>query len=389
MPAQMRSKLKLASIVGARPQFIKMAAISRAILRHNQATAAEDLPVLEHTIVHTGQHYDDNMSALFFEQLEIPSPDYNLNVGSDTHARQTAHMLIGLEEVLGRNRPDFVILYGDTNSTLAGAIAASKLRFEEQSPGGRRSPVIAHVEAGMRSFVRTMPEEINRVVTDRLSELLFCSSEAAVENLAAEGIVKGVHNVGDVMLDTLVYYVKRAREFSTVLERLESVRSGLRDEGFFVATVHRAENTDDPARLRAIMAGLGKLRRTVVFPAHPRVQKMLGEYGIEPGPNLLVIDPVGYLDMVALVSSAEAVFTDSGGLQKEAYILKVPCATLRAETEWIELVDAGWNVLVDTDGEAMLAVAEDVETIRRREHPDFYGDGEASDRIVQIIAASR
>jgi UDP-N-acetylglucosamine 2-epimerase len=341
--------------VGARPQFIKAAAVSRALRR-------EHVEIL----VHTGQHYEARMSEIFFEELGIQKPDYNLEVGSGRHGAQTGAMLEGIERVLIREQPDWVLIYGDTNSTLAGAIAASKVHIP-----------IAHVEAGLRSFNRAMPEEINRVVADHLSSLLLCPSEVAVNNLAAEGITAGVVVVGDVMADALNDAATRARD--TILRRL-----GIADGQFLLATVHRAENTDAPERLQSILMALRECGERVVLPLHPRTRKMLGVES--PAPNVTIIEPVGYLEMVALTRSARVVLTDSGGLQKEAYWLSVPCITLRGETEWIETVECGWNTLAGADTAAILTALRNIR--RPKSHPPLYGDGNSVARLLAALEAA-
>ncbi|MDW8234486.1 MAG: UDP-N-acetylglucosamine 2-epimerase (non-hydrolyzing), partial [Roseiflexaceae bacterium] len=308
--------MNIVTIVGARPQFIKAAAVSRVLrLRHREV------------LVHTGQHYDANMSAVFFDELGIPPPDVNLAVGSASHGAQTGAMLAKIEEVLLAECPDWVLVYGDTNSTLAGALAAAKLHIP-----------VAHVEAGLRSFNRAMPEEINRVLTDHISDLLLCPSETAVENLAREGITRGVVLIGDVMADALRLAVERADD--SVLES-----SGVQQGSYALATVHRAENTDDPLRLQGILTGLTLLDMPVIFPAHPRARRAIAALGWTPPAHMRLIDPVGYLNMIALMRGARVVLTDSGGVQKEAYWLGVPCVTLRDETEWVETVTCGWNTL--------------------------------------------
>jgi len=326
--------MKVATIVGARPQFIKAAPVSRALRQQHTEV-----------LIHTGQHYDDAMSAVFFRELEIPEPDYNLDIGSGPHGQQTGAMLAGIENVLLAERPDWVLVYGDTNSTLAGALAAAKLHI-----------AVAHVEAGLRSFNRRMPEEINRVLTDHVSTLLFCPTQTAVDNLAAEGITQGVHLVGDVMHEALLWAAERARVQSTILERL-----GLGDKRYLLATVHRAENTDDPTRLRAILDAFAALDEPIVFPIHPRTQDRIEAFDLKSKiKNLKSIAPVGYLDMVRLEQSARMILTDSGGIQKEAYWLGVPCVTLRDETEWVETVEAGWNVLAGAETERIVAAVRDL-----------------------------
>jgi UDP-N-acetylglucosamine 2-epimerase len=350
--------VKLVSIVGARPQFIKAAAVSRELRKRHKEI-----------LVHTGQHYDYEMSGIFFNGLGLPQPDVNLEVGSGSHGAQTAAMLAGIEDVLVAERPDYLLIYGDTNSTLAGALAASKL-----------SVPIAHVEAGLRSFNRRMPEEINRVVADHLSELLLCPSDTAVRNLSAEGITRNVHLVGDVMLDVLNWAKQRlATQSPEILKRLS-----LTKQHYFLATVHRSENTDDLARLSQILNAFNALDEQVVFPVHPRARKMITGAGLRLAGHVQLIDPVGYLDMVALAGAARLVLTDSGGLQKEAYWLGVPCVTLRDETEWVETVEAGWNRLVGSDSERIVEAAHFFAPSGPR--PVVYGDGLAAVKCVDLIA---
>lgn len=349
--------MKIVTIVGARPQFIKIAAVSRKLRKWHQEI-----------LVHTGQHYDYEMSGAFFDGLDLPHPDVNLETGSGSHAVQTAAMLTGIENVLLAERADCVLVYGDTNSTLAGALAASKLSI----------PVV-HVESGLRSFNRRMPEEINRVVADHLSDLLLCPSETAVCNLAMEGITDGVHLVGDVMLDALNW----ARQRGIGAENPCFMRYGLKKKKYLVATLHRSENTDDRVQFQRILETFNSLNEPVVFPVHPRARKIIKEINFRPKPSLHLIDPVGYLEMVTLVESARLILTDSGGLQKEAYWLGVPCLTLRNETEWVETVKAGWNMLVGTEPERIAFMVQSfVPSIAR---PMLYGDGTAADRCVDLI----
>ena len=317
-------------------------------------------------LVHTGQHYDGNMSAVFFDELGIPEPDVNLGIGSGRHGAQTGAMLTGIESVLLEEQPDWVLVYGDTNSTLAGALAAAKLHIP-----------VAHVEAGLRSFNRAMPEEINRVIADHLSDLLLCPSQTAVDNLATEGIIRGVHLVGDVMADALAFAVERARNRPDVLDRL-----GVAQDCYLLATVHRAENTDDAVRLRSILAAFDALDEPLIFPVHPRTRRVIEALGYSFAPHVQLAEPVGYLDMVMLEKSARMILTDSGGIQKEAYWLGVPCVTLRDETEWIETVEAGWNVLVGADTEAILQA---VHSSPPAAHPALYGDGRTAGRIVEAL----
>ncbi len=350
--------MKIASIVGARPQFIKCAPLSRE-LRKNY----------EEILVHTGQHYDHEMSDIFFEELGIPEPDYNLGIGSGNHGEQTGKMVIEIEKVFLKEKPDLVLVYGDTNSTLAGALAASKLHIR-----------VAHVEAGLRSYDRRMPEEINRVLTDHISNLLLCPTQTAVDNLAKEGITEGVHLVGDVMVDALEYNKKVAEEKSRIIEEL-----GLEKRRYLVITVHRPSNTDSMDNMSNIIKALDESGKTVVFPLHPRTEKYLREYGLldRMPVNVRLIQPMGYWDMVRLMGSAEKVLTDSGGIQKEAYILKVPCITLRENTEWVETLEGGWNVLAGVDRGRI------VEALNRfkpqSKQKDIFGKGDASVRIIEII----
>lgn len=361
------TRTKILTIVGARPQFIKAAAVSR-ILRTEHADAAQEL------LVHTGQHYDENMSKVFFDELGIPEPAYNLEIAGGSHGEMTGRMLEAVEKVLVREAPDWVLIYGDTNSTLAGALAAAKLHMP-----------VAHVEAGLRSFNMRMPEEVNRIVADRLSALLFCPTGAAVTNLRNEGVTRGVHDVGDVMYDVALHFGEQARARSTALARF-----GLEPGGFALATCHRAENTDDPRRLAGIVTALGRLagRMKVVLPLHPRTAKLLERSGLQGAlAGVQLVDPLPFLDMVALEQAARVVVTDSGGVQKEAFFYGVPCVTMRDETEWVETVESGWNRLVGADADAILAAA--LEPAPRGERPQFYGDGHAAGRIVSVLLRER
>lgn len=350
--------MKVLTVVGARPQFIKAAAVSRELRRRH-----------EEVLVHTGQHYDEGMSDVFFEELGIPEPDYNLGVGSDSHGAQTAAMLAGLEERIDAESPDAVLVYGDTNSTLAAAVAASKM-----------DPALAHVEAGLRSYNREMPEEVNRVLTDHAADVLFAPSERAVENLRAEGVVGEVHEVGDVMYDAVLWARDRAAEHSTILSDLD-----LEPGEYVLATVHRAANTDDPDRLSAILDALAADPREVVLPAHPRTVNRMDEYGIrdEAADRLTLTDPVGYLDFVRLQDGADVVATDSGGVQKEAFFLDTPCVTMREETEWHETVVSGWNALVGADREAIRRALANADPPAEKPRP--YGDGDAAAKITRIL----
>jgi len=337
---------------------------------------------MSETIVHTGQHYDIAMSGSFFEDLGIPDPDFNLEVGSGSHAYQTGRMLEGLEGIITDGKPDVVVIYGDTNSTLAGALAASKLHVP-----------VAHVEAGLRSFNRRMPEEINRVVSDHLSSILFAPTDAAVANLEKEGIgADTIHRIGDVMYDAALLFGEQAGERSTILEDL-----GLTPNEFVLATVHRAENTDDPHRLSSVFSALKEIAATldVVVPLHPRTRAMLRQAAIETAASgrLRLIDPVGYLDMIRLEKSARLIATDSGGIQKEAFFHGVPCVTLRDETEWVELVTAGWNRCVSPSGgpRAMAAAIDEWvrDFPRPARPPDLYGTGRAAREIAAVLARGR
>lgn len=363
--------MRVVTIVGARPQFVKAAAVSRAI----RASGAAD-----EVLVHTGQHYDEAMSAVFFAELDIAPPKVNLGVGSGTHGTQTGRILEGIERVLLDERPDAVLVYGDTNSTLAGALAAAKLHIP-----------VAHVEAGLRSFNRRMPEEVNRVLADHASDLLLAPTRAAVDNLRAEGINPSrIQQVGDVMYDAALHYLALAERTSSVLARLD-----LSTKGYALATVHRAENTDDPRRLGAILDALGALARElpVLLPLHPRTRDAAKRAGLAlERPGLRMIDPVGYLDMVILERDARLIVTDSGGVQKEAYFHGVPCATLRDETEWVELIETGWNRLVPPgDPEAMAHAlrAALLGAEHTLERPALYGEGDAARHVVRALLALR
>lgn len=349
--------MKLLTVVGARPQFIKAFAVSRELTPHKEA------------LIHTGQHYDEELSNVFFDELGITEPDYNLDVGSNTHGAQTAEMIDGIETAIQNENPDVVLLYGDTNSTLAGAIAASKL-----------DPLVAHVEAGLRSYNREMPEELNRVLTDHASDLLFAPSESAVETLAQEDITEGVYFVGDVMFDVLLWARNVAHECSQILDCLP-----VDEDEFVLATVHRAENTDDECRLRGIIDGLSGISQPVVLPIHPRTKKRLKEFDLWSAATsrLEIIDPVGYLDFVRLLAAARHVATDSGGVQKEAFYLDTPCVTMRDETEWIETVESGWNVLVGAEADAIEGELATESLPDKKPAP--YGDGNAAKQIVDIL----
>lgn len=353
--------MKVLTVVGARPQFVKAGALSRELRKSH-----------EEILVHTGQHYDDTMSRVFFEEMEIPRPDYTLAIGSSSHGRQTGAMLMALEDVMISERPDAVLVYGDTNSTLAGSLAAAKLNIR-----------IAHVEAGLRSFNRRMPEELNRILTDHLSHWLFVPSGGAAAQLAREGITTGVVDVGDIMLDAVQLYRSRAAASSNVLQTL-----ALEPLGYHVATIHRAENTDDPVRLGALFAGLGQVAAPVIMPLHPRTAERIRRFGIDVPAMVRLVPPCGYLDMLQLEANAGCVITDSGGVQKEAYYLDVPCLTLRGETEWTETITTGWNLLCDADPIAITAGVERQLESRRLPHPPLYGSGDAAARIANALSAT-
>ncbi|GJQ25305.1 MAG: UDP-N-acetyl glucosamine 2-epimerase [Phycisphaerae bacterium] len=358
--------MKILTVVGARPQFIKAAPLSRALrFRHTEI------------LVHTGQHYDYEMSQVFFEGLDIPRPDHEMEVGSASHAEQTARMLAGLEKIMLDVRPEIVVVFGDTNSTLAGAMAAAKLNIP-----------IAHVEAGLRSFNRAMPEEINRILTDRVSTLLFCPTMAAMNNLRAEGITFGLHCVGDVMFDV-------AKEAALKLDHggltpAILARFGVTAKQFLFCTIHRASNTDDPARLGAIFDALIEQGEPVVLPLHPRTRARLDQAGLAPrlaaAKHLLLTEPLGYLDCIALQRAARVVLTDSGGIQKEACFFKVPCITLRDETEWVETVQCGWNVLTGAHTQRILTELR-LAALRERHFciETEFADGKAAERIAGKI----
>lgn len=344
--------LKILTIVGARPQFIKAAAVSRAI---------RETDGLSEVMVHTGQHFDPNMSAVFFDELSIPTPRHHLDINGGGHGEMTGRMLMAIEPVMLAEKPDWVVVYGDTNSTLAGSLAASKLNIP-----------LAHVEAGLRSFNRRMPEEINRIVSDQLASLNFCPTSAAVSNLAAEGVVKGVRRVGDVMYDATLFAIEGGATDPDPVAAL-----GLTPKGYALATIHRAENTDEPKQLRKVVAFLRERsqKHPVLLPLHPRTRQCALKFGIELA-GLRVIEPVGYIHMSKLLHSAREVYTDSGGVQKEAYFHRVPCVTLRSETEWTETISHGWNRLWNgPDYAARREIAE-------------YGDGRAAFRIAELLRAA-
>ena len=356
--------MKIVTILGARPQFIKASSVSREILRRQN-----DGDDIEEVLVHTGQHFDANMSSVFFEEMSIPEPDYHLGIGGSSHGAMTGRMMEKIESVLLEEHPDFVLVYGDTNSTLAGAVAASKLKLK-----------IAHVEAGMRSFNMAMPEEINRILTDRVSQLLFCPTAIAVRNLENEGVKNWSHQAeilltGDVMQDGAIYYKKLAQQPGTVNF----------SDNFVLSTIHRAENTDDSGRLHEILAALNSIaaHKKVLLPIHPRTRKFV-EQGNYPIDRLTLIEPVGYLNMVWLIDHCDLVITDSGGLQKEAFFFSKPCITLRDETEWEELVDHGFNRIAGASKAKILDLFHHAE-FNRDYAIDLYGGGHASEAIVNSL----
>ncbi len=352
--------MRVLTVIGNRPQFIKASAVSSRLRAH-----------AEEVTVHTGQHYDAELSQVFFDELELPAPDRLLGIGGGTNTSQTARMLAALEPLLTEVAPDAVLVYGDTNSTLAGALAAVQARIP-----------VAHVEAGMRSFDRAMPEEVNRVVTDHLSALLLCPSRTAVENLRRESVAGAVELVGDVMVDVAQLLQPAARARTAALEPY-----GVEPGQYLLATAHRAGNVDDPARLALLVELLRALPLPAVLPLHPRTRARLEAAGLleelATAPHLRLAPPLGYLDFTALLCNARAVVTDSGGVQKEAYLAGVPCVTLRPSTEWVETVEVGWNVLVDLDADVALAALERSLPVER---PELYGDGRAGERVVDAVA---
>lgn len=354
--------MKILTIIGARPQFIKACMLSRVFQEKDRITEV---------LVHTGQHYDKNMSTIFFDQLKIPKPDYYLGIGSGSHGKQTAKMLMEIEEVMTSEKPDIILVYGDTNSTLAGSLAASKLHIP-----------IAHVEAGLRSFNKKMPEEINRLLTDHLSNWLFCPTEAAVTNLKHEGIEKGVHLTGDIMYDAVLHYKNMALDQSTILSRLN-----LTPKDYYLTTIHRAENTDNPNHLKTLLTVLAQLDKTVVLPLHPRTKKKMEDWNLRhllSSPHIKTIEPLDYFDMLTLESQARIILTDSGGVQKEAYMLKVPCITLREETEWVETIQAKWNTLAGASNPQTILKAVS-ETKEPNTYPTLFGAGNTSEKIYNIL----
>jgi UDP-GlcNAc3NAcA epimerase len=352
------SRPTILTVVGNRPQYIKCAAVSREVRK-----------IADEVLLDTGQHYDHSLAGVFFDELQLPEPDVELGVGSGSHAWQTAQMLTGVERVIVDREPAFVLVYGDTNSTLAGALAAAKLGVP-----------VGHVEAGLRSFDRAMPEELNRVLADHASSLLFCPTDTAVANLEKEGITAGVEKVGDVMFDLATRALAPEREAGAI------ARFGIEPSRYVLLTVHRPSNADSAQRLETILGVVAARDERVIFPAHPRTQASIDRFGLADrvGENVTVSDPVGYLDNLALIKNARVVATDSGGMQKEAYFFGVPCVTLRDTSEWVETLDSGWNVLVGADGDALAAALADPP--RGGDRPAFYGEGDAAERIATAIS---
>ena len=387
--------MKIATIIGARPQFIKSAPVSRAISNYNKNIATGCTPVIE-IIIHTGQHFDDDMSNVFFKELNIPTPSYNLGIHSAPHGAMTGRMLEKIEEILIKERPDWVMVYGDTNSTIAGALAAVKLHIS-----------VAHVEAGLRSFNREMPEEINRVITDHCVDILFCPTETAVNNLKQEGFTNIINdgdlfdkkffknslstfslqpsplvvNVGDTMYDAVLQFSEIAENRSIILEDLK-----IKSKEYLLATVHRPYNTDIPENLQSILSAFLEIDQPIIFPVHPRTRQCLINSKLDiRNSKLKFIPPVGYIDMLILEQNAKAIITDSGGIQKEAYFFGVPCITMRSETEWVETVEAGWNVVVGADrGKIVNAV---MSFKSGSTHQKLYGNGKAAENIIQYLKA--
>lgn len=350
--------MKIASIIGARPQFVKASPLSRELkLQHNEI------------LIHTGQHYDKLMSECFFIDLDIPKPNYNLEVGSGSHTYQVANMLLKLEEIFLKEKPDIVLVYGDTNSTLAGSLAAIQANIP-----------LAHIESGMRSFDKTMPEEANRITSDHLSDICFCSTQTAVDNLAKEGIQDDVYLVGDVMVDALYDNLKKA-ERSDILRQLN-----IRKDQYYLATIHRASNTDNSDNLKNILEAFSELDKPVVLPLHPRTKKAIAESfpGELKNTRIKCIDPVSYLDMLQLEKNAHKILTDSGGIQKEAFILQIPCITLRETTEWVETIKCGCNILTGADKSKIISAAGSKASFSNS-FKSFYGDGNASQKIKSIL----
>ena len=363
--------MKVITVVGARPQFIKAAVVSRAIAQHNRQDPTNSI---QEVLVHTGQHYDPNMSDVFFAEMQIPHPDYHLGIGGQSHGAMTGQMLEKIEEVILKEKPHVVLVYGDTNSTLAGALAAVKLHIP-----------VAHVEAGLRSHNMRMPEEVNRVLTDQISRWLFCPTETAVKNLENEGFLTCrqaiVSNVGDVMYDAALFYQQIAKPTKAIASLLSELSGN-----FYLATVHRSENTDNPTRLSSIISALETISQatSVVLPLHPRTRKILANSNLVPN-HIRLIEPVSYFDMITLLNHCQSVITDSGGLQKEAYFFKKPCITLRDETEWVELTEHGFNTLTGADPDKIMSAVMDMDNKTIDDSNALYGTGNASLKILQAL----
>lgn len=358
--------VKIITIVGARPQFIKAAAFSRWV--RNRACEG-----IVEKIIHTGQHYDDNMSKVFFRELDIPAPEFHLELKGSSHGHMTAGMLLDIEDILTDEKPDCLLIYGDTNSTLAGALAAVKMHIP-----------IAHIEAGLRSYNRNMPEEINRVLSDQISTRLYCPTDNAIQNLAREGIIDGIVNVGDIMYDVALYYRDIAMQNSDVFSRMN-----VEKKHYILSTIHRAENTDDKIRMSAICSALREIAEVapVIMPLHPRTRKILAREGLDASLGKVnIVDPLPFLDMVRLQIDARAILTDSGGLQKEAYFHQVPCVTIRDQTEWVETVEAGWNCLVEPEA-AIISETAIKATAPDKIHEGLYGNGNTAQLIYDDLIA--
>ena len=349
---------RILTVIGARPQFIKCAPVSKVIRKY-----------FKEILVHTGQHYDHEMSRAFFEELNIPEPDFDLGIGSDNHSTQTAKMLIALEKVVEKIKPDLMMVYGDTNSTLAGSLVASKLLIP-----------LAHVEAGLRSYNRNMPEEINRICSDRISDILFCPTRTAKENLENEGIKKNVYMVGDVMKDLILHTVRSKNFKKRILENTLFKR-----EPYCYLTIHRQENTDDAARFKKIFSLIGKIKHKVIFPLHPRTKKQIKRNKIKLPENIFISKPISYFESLAYQKNAKFVITDSGGMQKEAYILGTPCITIRDETEWTETLKNGFNTIVGSDAKKFISALEKCLTIKLKPDKNLFGRGEASEKIASVL----
>lgn len=347
--------MKIATIIGARPQFIKAGVVSREIKNHRD---------INEVIIHTGQHYDYNMSEIFFKELEIPFPDYSLNVGSGSHGSQTAKMLSGIEEVLIKENPDWVLVYGDTNSTLAGSLAAVKLHQK-----------VAHVEAGLRSFNRMMPEEINRILTDRISDVLFAPTKTAITELSKEGLSKNAVFSGDVMYDSVLFYQEKIKKNISTYQ-IKNIPND-----YYLATIHRAENTDFPNRLQSILDAFSELDMPVVLPLHPRTKKIINKFNVSK--NIIIIEPVSYLQMLTLVINSAKVLTDSGGLQKEAYFLNKRCVTMRDETEWTETLENNWNIVVGADKNKIVEACLLANTNNKR--INAFGNGHSAKKVINFL----